>query len=168
MRRYASLWCFAGVSLLLLTATPGGASPAENEEWLLDAAEQGDIETVRQLLKKGVNPNCRGEGGVTPLQNAAGSAEPGLVSLLLEAGADPSHVDEEGMTALMRVVYSCGQLLPEDSESQEPYRETARRLIRAGVPVNARDGEGLTALGWARRFEDQTLVPILTGAGATE
>jgi len=153
---------------MLLTALAGRAGADEDEEWLLDAAEEGNIDTVRQLLEKGVNLNTRGEGGVTPLQNAAGSGEPELVSLLLEAGADPSHVDEEGMTALMRVVYSCGQLLPEDSESQEPYRETARRLIRAGVPVNVRDSEGLTALGWALRFEDETLVPTLTAAGATE
>jgi ankyrin repeat protein len=60
----------------------------------------GQLEVARILLEHGADPNGRGgEGGSTPLHNAAQSGNPELVRLLLDHGADPTLANDEGKTA---------------------------------------------------------------------
>jgi ankyrin repeat protein len=66
------------------------------------AASRGDVEQVVERLSWGIDANCETKGGRTPLIVNAMSASPsaGVVKALLKAGADPTHIDYRGLTAL--------------------------------------------------------------------
>src|SRR5207244_3756918 len=72
------------------------------EKLLYLACQRGDADLVAERLSWGVDPNCTFAKGRTPLiANAKGfspSAE--TVRVLLKNGADPSLIDETGLTAL--------------------------------------------------------------------
>lgn len=72
------------------------------EKLLYLACQRGDADLVEERLSWGVDPNCVFARGRTPLiANVRGhspSAE--TVRSLLKYGADPSHLDEAGLTAL--------------------------------------------------------------------
>lgn len=55
---------------------------------------------ARWLLEHGADVNTPDGAGETPLMTAAGSAEPGLVELLLSQGADVAAQCKTGCTAL--------------------------------------------------------------------
>jgi len=67
---------------------------------LHSAASAGDAERVRELLKKGADPNVRDEYGNTPLHVAAYEGHVDVVRLLLEHGADPTVKNKDGDTPL--------------------------------------------------------------------
>lgn len=72
----------------------GGYTP------LMFAARQGDLETANLLLDRGADLNVESavDGSALIIATAAGHEK--LALLLLEAGADPTHTDEGGLTAL--------------------------------------------------------------------
>ncbi len=72
------------------------------EKLLYLAAQRGDADLVAERLSWGVDPNCAARRGRTPLMaNICGSCpSAATVRALLEAGADPSRMDETGLTAL--------------------------------------------------------------------
>ena len=63
-------------------------------------ASAGDVERVRELLKKGVDPNAKNEYGWTPLHEAAFEGRVDIVASLLEHGADPTVKNKDGDTPL--------------------------------------------------------------------
>jgi hypothetical protein len=64
------------------------------------AALVGNAERVKELLKKGANPNVQDEYGWTPLHEAALLGRVDVVKLLLEHGADPTVKDGRWKTPL--------------------------------------------------------------------
>jgi ankyrin repeat protein len=64
------------------------------------AALEGDVERVKELLKKGTGPNAQDEKGRTPLHIAAYKGHVDVVKLLLVYGADPTVKDKDGKTPL--------------------------------------------------------------------
>lgn len=44
----------------------------------------------------------------------------------------------------------------------------AQKLLKAGMPVNGPDADGMTALHWAVRQDDEAMVGLLIGAGARD
>src|SRR5437867_2164865 len=68
---------------------------------LLDAAQQGDAMTVRQLLSEGVPADRPRRFGLTPLMIAAAKGHTDNVQVLLSHGAKTELKDEDlEMTAL--------------------------------------------------------------------
>jgi ankyrin repeat protein len=67
---------------------------------LHSAALEGGAERVKELLKKGANPNIQDEKGRTPLHEAAHEGRVDVVKLLLVHGADPAVKDKDGRTPL--------------------------------------------------------------------
>jgi ankyrin repeat protein len=57
---------------------------------LARAAAAGQVDQVATLVKKGVNPNGRGEEGITPLFWALFAGNEAGMAALLKAGADPN------------------------------------------------------------------------------
>ncbi|HEX5103917.1 MAG TPA: hypothetical protein VFV87_08915 [Pirellulaceae bacterium] len=72
------------------------------EKLLRLAASRGDDEQVAERLSWGIDPNCESETGRTPLIVNVTSSSPssGVVQALLKAGADPTHIDHRGLSAL--------------------------------------------------------------------
>eukprot|EP00035_Acanthoeca_spectabilis_P024385 m.453570 g.453570 ORF g.453570 m.453570 type:complete len:403 (-) comp20522_c0_seq1:195-1403(-) len=65
------------------------------------AAMDGDIETVKQLLAEGADPN-ENPGGYTPVIRAAQGGQPEALRLLLEASGDPNAAIDTHTTKLAK------------------------------------------------------------------
>jgi hypothetical protein len=84
----------------------GARLKRENLERALHFATMfGQIEVVEDLLSRGVDPNARVQGGITPLMlTVEGQNGPEIASRLLAAGASVNAVDSEGKTTLMDAI----------------------------------------------------------------
>ncbi|MEO7012778.1 MAG: ankyrin repeat domain-containing protein [Dokdonella sp.] len=143
---------------LELGANPN-AAPHEHDRdqrsVLVHAAILPDLRLLRALIAKGVDVN-RSHAGLPPLIAATRDSfqgRPDAVMTLLANGADPAVLDAAGNTALHHAAL-CG----------EPI--VAALLVDAGVPLNAVNREGLTALGNACANGNWTLAGFLLEHGA--
>jgi len=143
----------------------------------MQAVRNGDIEAVRTLIAH-VDLNISGA-----LHEAVKAGNTALVRLLLQAGADPLQRDHQGVTCL-RLAEQCGwprivSALLKAAEIRSlsvpmKLHEAAEhgllakvyQLIRAGVDVNERDAQGLSALHLAARHGHRDIVQALLNAGA--
>jgi ankyrin repeat protein len=118
---------------------PSAKEPTPLDQELSDAAFICDVARVRDLLRRGADPDVRNDEGRPPLVSAIlGGSQP-LVELLLGAGADVDARDPHGWTPLH---FAAQEVLP----------EMAERLIAQGANVNAQDEEGNTPLARAIFF----------------
>ena len=104
---------------------------------LLIAAKIEDAEKVKELLKKGANPNARTEGCWTPLHWAALNGHLDVVKLLLEKGADLDAKSEGDWTPLHFAAAS-GKL------------DVVKFLLEKGADPNARNKDGKRPVDVAR------------------
>ena len=120
---------------------------------LVLAAESGDKEKTRRLLKLGAKPVGRYEDGKTPLMLALEMEDFGICKAMLEAGADVTAVDNGGWPVLMHAV-----------TTRKPAIVNA--IIKAGADVNARNGRGDTVLMNAVYVRVPEIVQSILEAGA--
>ncbi|MBO9999257.1 MAG: ankyrin repeat domain-containing protein [Cyanobacteria bacterium SID2] len=164
-------------------------------EALFDAAMDGRVDRVRQLLDRGVDPNTLAACGRTPLSIAIQSGQIPTIEALLDAGADPNLPDEDDYgnpteTPLMlasNTFFATNhremiQLLVRrgaDIDRQDRTGRTAlmsalsrpdsvKTLIELGADLNLRDSKGKTALMLAERERAQKSARVLRQAGALE
>jgi ankyrin repeat protein len=78
----------------------GGKTGEELDFSIHEAAEQGDIEAVKQHLAAGTDVDAKTGGGMTPLHLAAGYGRKEVAELLIAEGADVNVKDELGITPL--------------------------------------------------------------------
>lgn len=78
---------------------PTGAVNPGAEPRLIEAARTGDLQEVRQLVRRGADVNAFGKGRQTALIAAAQRGRREIVNVLLEAGADANLRDAKGNTA---------------------------------------------------------------------
>ena len=129
------------VDLLLST----GADQHKHNKWGLTplhvACEIGDLDIVAKLLSMGADPNANERQDLkmffdqcrTPLIIAASHGHAECVTAVLKAGADMSHVDFNGNTALHKAcIYG--------------HSSCARALLMHGADPNARNSMGATPL----------------------
>lgn len=123
---------------------------------LVHAVILPDLRLLRALIARGVDVN-RSHAGLPPLIAATRDSfqgRPDAIMTLLANGADPAVLDASGNTALHHAAL-CG----------EPI--VAALLVDAGVPLNAVNREGLTALGNACANGNWTLAGFLLEHGAS-
>jgi len=124
----------------------------ETRTALFAAARSGAMESMRELLKKGANPNLQDGWGRTPLLGAIQAGEYAAARLLLTAGAHPDHADNCGRTPIF-VAYERHddeQLIRELLTATEPgdRRRAASALIHAAARRGQiRDIQLLQSLG---------------------
>jgi uncharacterized protein len=73
-------------------------NPMRNQPLHACIALSEDVETARILIDQGADLNAVQAGGYTPLHQAAAAGRREFVLLLLEAGADPDKLCDQGKT----------------------------------------------------------------------
>ncbi|MFI8322924.1 ankyrin repeat domain-containing protein [Streptomyces sp. NPDC085529] len=121
---------------------------------LFDAIADGDEDAVVRALRAGADPEAA-EDGETALYRAAVADEPGIVRLLLAAGADPGRPSGPDGGDLPLCGAACGG-----------HAGTVRALLAAGAGPDQEEEFGFTALAWAVRLGHAEVVRVLLAAGA--
>jgi ankyrin repeat protein len=136
---------------------PRSHQPTPLDAELTDAAFICDVERVRDLLRRGANPDALNDEGRPPLVSAILGGSLPLLDLLLDAGTDIEARDPHGWTPLH---FAAQEVLP----------EMATRLIAKGADINAQDEEGNTPLARAIFFARgrRTIVDLLRRHGAKD
>jgi serine/threonine-protein phosphatase 6 regulatory ankyrin repeat subunit B len=129
-------------------------APVDADE-IVQAARDGNLERVRELLAVGVNVNHTNANDSTPLLWASRMGHTAIVEMLLaaEPPANVNQANEFGMTAL---IYA----------SIDNHRAVVEALLDAGANVNRAANDGWTALMWASWADHPTAVEMLLAAGA--
>ena len=169
----------------LLVFVPFVALAAESA--LADAAQKGDIQAVRRLLKERVDVNGAQGDGATALHWAAHRDDIGTVELLIRAGANVNAANDYGVTALTlactnrstgvveRLLEARANPSAAQATGVTPLMECARTgataavnaLLARSAGVDARHTRtGQTALMWAVAGRHAESVKLLIERGA--
>ncbi|MEU2153600.1 ankyrin repeat domain-containing protein [Streptomyces sp. NPDC019396] len=122
---------------------------------LFEALFQGDDDAVVRALRAGAAAEAADEDGQTALYAAASMNRPGMVRLLLAAGADPdrpSDADGGGLPLCGAAVWG--------------RTEVMQALLAAGARPDLEEDPGVRALTWACRQGRAEMVDLLLAAGA--
>ncbi len=142
-----------------LDKCPGCGARVEDAEGsdIFDIIEDGDIEALRHLIKKGANLMERGHENWTPLHLAASEGYYEIAELLLKEGADASARDNDDWTPLHLAAQEC-----------DP--ELARLLISHGADSSIKNSESQTPLDIASEYYNKfnIVIGILSGAEIDE
>ncbi|MBR4748287.1 MAG: ankyrin repeat domain-containing protein [Abditibacteriota bacterium] len=166
--------CCAGNSDIVKYLAEKGARldmPSAKGTYLIhEAAFRGNLELVIFFTDRQQDVNMPDSRGVTPLFHALDANQPGVVSWLLEHGADPRHKTMNGDTALHYAALADNealfkQIIPltagyanlQDKDGVTPLMYAAmtgnmpvvRALLALGAKPDARDAEGNTLLHFA-------------------
>ena len=82
-----------------------GCGPKIPDISIHEAAERGDIETVKQHLAAGTDVNAKIESGSAPLHFAATQGHKEIAELLIAKGADVNVKIEDGRTPLDMAIF---------------------------------------------------------------
>jgi ankyrin repeat protein len=128
---------------------PAGSTP------LMYAALYGDVESAKQLLKNGADPNLANEAGATALMWATDNLE--MVSLLVEHGADVNAKSSDSRTPLLV------------ASSRFGAAPVVKFLLDHGANPSAHSpglGGDMTPLAEAAYGGDETILRMLVARGA--
>jgi ankyrin repeat protein len=113
------------------------------------AAQQGRLDTVRELLEQGAFPNLHEKGHYTALMLAASNDHHRVVRLLSEYGAGVNERERtQGWTALIWA-------------AKRGHRQTVQTLLELGADRSIADNRGRTAATWAHAHKQEAVVAML-------
>ena len=146
--------CFeadTGAPAVSVTEAAGPDQFDRSELWW--AANEGELDAVRNLLEQGAEPNAPDVDGETPLHAAVRLGDSDIVASLLAHGADP------GALALYNTT-------PLHVSVRDQRVEATRRLLEQGADANALDDFGHSALHDAALRNDLRSARLLLASGA--
>ena len=144
---------WGAMGTLLVGVLLAGATLPESP--VADAAMNGDLEAVRELLEEGADVNLAQGDGMTALHWAAEAGDVEMVGVLLYAGAKL-----EGVTRI-------GDYTPLHVASEAGHGEVVRALLEAGADVEARRAfAGTTPLHFAAASGSVSSIDALVEFGA--
>jgi ankyrin repeat protein len=118
---------------------------------LMDAAKEGNLELVADLLRRGANVNAKSDKGKTALHYAAANGQIEAVKQLISGGAEIDARDRDWHTPLMlAAIYGCNH--------------TVQALIVNGADVNAKTLTGNTPLVYAENNSHPLAAALLKKA----
>jgi len=118
---------------------------------LMDAAKEGDLEAVTDLLRRGAEVDVRSDKGKTALHYAAANGHVEVVKQLVSDGAEIDARDRDWHTPLMlAAIYGCNH--------------TIQALIVNGADVNARTLSGNTPVVYAENNSHPLAAALLKKA----
>lgn len=155
-------------------------------EPFFQAIKENDIDTVRNYLDDGTDPNFEDDNGNTALLYASTLGATSIAKFLLEKGADPNRPGADGFVPLHFAVFSnhidTVHLLlnygakvdplnptgytPLYDAAAEGHLEVARTLIKHRADVSARGGDNSTPLHAAADHGHTKIAELLFEAGA--
>ena len=148
-------------------------NPQEGKTQLHYAAQYQNVESLRDLLRRGADPHIRSNNGSTPMMTSIKRQQPNnvvVVRILLEAGTDPDEGDDEGNTPLSwaartgqtdvaEALLEHGATVNNDFIPGTGYTplhlasksspRIVELLVRAGMNVDITDRRGYTPMHWA-------------------
>lgn len=127
---------------------------------LITAAENGDLNRVREQLEKGVDVNARSGAGHTALMLAAHAGHFDVVKALLDAKADPN---------LRALTFHAGEyqtLMAAMNRCNKDWEKILDAMIAAGGEVNPKEPFSTTPLIYAIARYDSVMVKALIAKGA--
>ena len=132
-------------------------------------AQRGYKRQVELLIKHGADVKARSKTGRTVLSAAARSRRPEIVRAVLDAGAplkadEPDEVDESPLIALFEAWKSRAH--SHTDRIPDKVGECVTLLVKAGVAVDVKDEEGVSAIHWAAKHGDEAMLKLLVDAGA--
>jgi cytohesin len=142
------------------------------DEHIAATACRGDLNSLKEMLSRGVDPNEADEEGFTALHQAIQNGTSEVVRVLLDAGADPNGEDARGWTPLYRAVEA-----ENDARSQGYRADTSvvELLLSHGADPNRASSKPghprayeRTPLQLARGVGNEVLTRMLVEAGATD
>eukprot|EP01063_Lacrimia_lanifica_P018040 TRINITY_DN25004_c0_g1_i1.p1 TRINITY_DN25004_c0_g1~~TRINITY_DN25004_c0_g1_i1.p1 ORF type:complete len:367 (+),score=30.93 TRINITY_DN25004_c0_g1_i1:46-1146(+) len=135
-----------------------GECRGRREAALHEAAEYGSAAVVRLLLEHGADVDQRDAQGRTPLMRCSDVA---CIQMLLDAGASPRAVDNDGGNALMSYIMECG------CGDVDASPVALNLLINRTLPdLDAVDRTSKSALMHAAQGHQRLAVELLLAAGA--
>lgn len=177
--------------LLLFMGACSGETSQDEDVRLVEAAARGDLESVRQLLGRGVDVDSRDAQGRTAVTAAVYADELEMVQALIEASADVDIQDdirtnallatgETGNAEILRAVLRADPDLMRTNRfggtalipaADRGHVEVVRELVRTAIDLDHINDLGWTALLEAVILGDggdahQGIVRILVDAGA--
>jgi ankyrin repeat protein len=164
---------------------------------LYEAAEDGEVLEINQLLDRGANVNCAIDGDGSPLIGAARNGRLKAVRMLLDRGADPNlavpgdgnpliMAARDGQADVVTLLLDRGaridEVVPGDENaliqaSGSGQLAIVKLLVSRGANTNTRiwvddtpwqKGEWRTPLSMARKGGHKTVVNFLFASGAKE
>ena len=177
----SAAWGWTVVGLLAITGEAWAGQPP-----LVEAARRGAVETVRALVRPGVDVDVRAGDGATALQWASYRDEIEMADLLIRAGANVNAANDLGATPLWLASQNgsaamVGRLLRARANpnlallaGEAPLMVAARAgkpdvaalLAEEGADIDARAARGQTALMWAVAQKHPEVVRVLLARGA--
>ena len=101
------------------------------------AAQEGNIEAVKQAIANGVDVNAKNKHGDSPLHLAAQMGHKEIVELLIANGADVNAKVPQHKSTPLHLAAGGN------------HKEVTELLISKGADVNAKDQDDETPLDWA-------------------
>jgi Zn-dependent protease with chaperone function len=115
---------------------------------LMEATQNGDLESVNELLSAGENPNEMNEYGESPLLIAVANEDIELIKVLLNSGADPNLQDDYGWTPFMSAVMT-------------ENIEIGKILLDAGADPLLVDEDEMSALDHAKETGNNEYIQLM-------